>query len=424
MHSQHAANWKPHFLALWIGQALSLFGSSLVQFALVWWLTRTTGSAVVLTTATLAAMLPGVVLAPVAGVLVDRWNRRVVMIVADSVVTGAILVLAYLFAINRVEVWHVYVIMFVRSAAQTFQNPAMTASTSLMVPEQHLARVAGFNQALNGGMNIVAPPVGALLLAVLPMNGVLLVDVATAVLGIVPLFFIFIPQPARAATPAGQAGPSMAADLRAGLRYVLGWPGLLVVLGMALVINFLFAPAASLIPLLVTEHFGGGAPELAALDAVFGLGVIGGGLVLGVWGGFRRRVLTSLAGLVGLGSGFVLLGATPADAFWLALVAAAIAAVMQAFTNGPLMAIMQAAVAPEMQGRVFSLVGAGASAMAPLGLLIGGPVADALGVRAWYFIAGGTCALIGVLCFFIPAVLTLEDQAGVRAAPVAVATGD
>src|SRR5512134_1426654 len=130
MNQSRPENWKLHFGALWGGQALSLFGSALVQFALVWWLTSTTKSATVLTMATLVAMLPNVLLGPVAGVLVDRWNRRVVMLVADGVVAGAILLLAYLFAVEVVQVWHVYAILLVRAAAGAFQGPAMTASTS------------------------------------------------------------------------------------------------------------------------------------------------------------------------------------------------------------------------------------------------------------------------------------------------------
>jgi DHA3 family macrolide efflux protein-like MFS transporter len=413
MTTPRPENWKLHFGALWGGQAISLFGSALVQFALVWWLTLTTKSATVLTTATLAALLPNVLLGPVAGVLVDRWNRRLVMLVADAVAAGAILVLALLFASGTAQVWHVYAVLMVRSAAGAFQNPAMTASTSLMVPGRHLARVAGFNQSLQGGMAIVAPPVGALLLEVLPMQGVLAVDVVTAIAGMVPLLFVFVPQPARAAAPAGAAPAktSFGGEMKAGLRYVAGWP---------LLINFLLTPAASLIPLLVVKHFNGGALHLATLNAVFGAGVIGGGILLGVWGGFKRRVHTSLVGLMGLGLGFVVLGLAPANAFWLALAATAIAAVMQALTNGPLMAVMQATIAPEMQGRVFSLTMAGSAAMAPLGLLIGGPVADALGVQAWFLIGGTVCALMGVAGWFLPAVLTLEDRPRV-VAPAAAA---
>jgi DHA3 family macrolide efflux protein-like MFS transporter len=423
MQNNPPPNWKLPFFTLWTGQAISLFGSALVQFALVWWLTQTTKSATVLAIATLIALLPNILLAPVAGVLVDRWNRRLVMMVADSLVMLATLGLAYLFWIGVAQVWHVYAAMLIRAAAGTFQAPAVTASTSLMVPKEQLARVSGFNQMLNGGMNIIAPPIGALLLGLLPLQGVLAVDVVTAFFGIAPLFFIRIPQPPRPAAGAQAAGqPSFAGELRAGLDYVRAWPGLLLLLLMATLINFLLTPAASLLPILVTKYFSGTAWHLATMESAFGIGVITGGLLLGVWGGFKRRVVTSLIGLVGLGLGFVMIGLTPATLFWLAAVSAFVAAVMQAFTNGPLMAVLQATVAPEMQGRVFSLVGAVATMASPLSLLVAGPVADAIGVQVWYIVGGLACILMSVSAAFIPAILYLEDHHTPTAPPAAAPT--
>ena len=153
------SNWKIPFFAIWAGQAFSLIGSGLVQFALVWWLTSTTGSATVLATGTLVAILPGVVLGPFAGALVDRWNRRIVMMAADGFIALATLGLAVLYALGAMQIWHVYVIMFLRSLGGASHWPAMQASTSLMVPEEHLARVAGLNQTMQGALNIVAPPI-------------------------------------------------------------------------------------------------------------------------------------------------------------------------------------------------------------------------------------------------------------------------
>ena len=185
------------FWTIWTGQALSLVGSQASQFALVWWLTEKTGSPAVLTTATLLALLPAVVLGPFIGALVDRWSRRTIMMASDTAVALATLMLAVAFASDSVRVWHVYLALFVRAAVGTFQFPAAQASTSLMVPPEQLARVAGLNQMLQGGMIVVAPPIGALLLGVLPMPGVLAVDVLTALLAIGTLTVIAIPQPGR-----------------------------------------------------------------------------------------------------------------------------------------------------------------------------------------------------------------------------------
>lgn len=193
--------WKRPFFTLWVGQAFSLLGSQLVQFALVWWLTKTTGSATVLATASLVALLPNVFLSPVAGTLIDRWNRRTVMIVADGGIALATLALIGVFAAGEAQPWIIYLAMLVRAIGGVFHLPAMNASTSLMVPTAELGRVQGMNAALNGSMTIVAPPLGALLIEALPMHTVLLVDILTAALGIGALGLVHVPQPIRAIAP-------------------------------------------------------------------------------------------------------------------------------------------------------------------------------------------------------------------------------
>lgn len=405
------------FLTMWGGQTVSLIGSHIAQFALVWWLTELTGSATVLATATLVAMLPQVLLGPIAGAYVDRWNRRLVMIVADSVIALVALGLAYLFWQDVIQIWHVYIVMFIRSIGGSFHWPAMQASTTLMVPEKHLTRVAGFNQTLQGALNIIGPPLGALLLAILPLYSILLIDVGTALFAIISLLFIFIPQPERAPTPSETditsvktKARSVWSDVGEGLRYIWGWPGIVLVLLMAMVINFILTPAFSLMPLLVTQHFKGGPVQLGWLESSWGAGVVLGGLFLGVWGGFRRRIYTSLMGLMLMGVGILLLGLTPSAVFWLAIGAIFTAGFMNPITNGPFFALLQATVAPEMQGRVFTVVASLSTAITPLSLAIAGPVADLVGVRSWYMVGGLACILMGVGAYFVPAIRDIEQQ--------------
>jgi MFS transporter, DHA3 family, macrolide efflux protein len=404
------SKWQIPFFTIWTGQAISLLGSMLVQFALVWWLTQTTASATVLATATLAALLPGIFVGPFAGALVDRWNRRVVLILADGIIALAAVGLVYLFAVDAIRVWHIYVGMFIRAVADGFQWPAMQASTSLMVPEKHLARVAGLNQALRGVMNIAAPPVGALLLSLIPLQGIMAIDVGTAALAIACLFFVHIPQPKRQTAETVSGEPSLWQNMRDGLRYVVSWPGLVAVGVMAMVLNFLLNPAFSLLPLLVTDQFHGGAAHLGWLESAFGVGIVLGGLVLSVWGGFHRRVFTSLMGLVGMGVGVLIVGLVPGEIFWLALGAMFLVGSMNTIANGSLFAVVQAKVDPEMQGRVFSLMLSTSTAIAPLGLALAGPIADLLGVRIWYVVSGVVCLLMGAGAFFVPAIVHLEDN--------------
>jgi len=401
------------FITIFAGQTFSLLGSRLVQFALVWWLTRETGSATVLAFASMMALLPQVLLGPFAGALTDRWSRRVVMIVADGTIALLTLGLAGLYAAGRVEVWHVYVLMALRSTAGTFQWAAMQASTTLLVPKRHLSRVGGLNSTLSGLALIVAPALGALLMEWLPMQGIVAIDVATAIPAIAPLLFIHIPQPKKHSVGAGKETKeglaSVLHDLREGLAFVSGWPALLIAIVMGMVINMLAAPAMSLMPLLVKDYFGGGAMELAQIEAMVGIGMVAGGLTLSVWGGTRRRIVTALGALAIRGFAQVALGMTPASAFLLAVALAFLMNYMSPMVDGILMAVLQATIPPGMQGRVFALVMSGFAAAMPLGLAIAGPVADALGLQVWYLISGCATAAVAAAGFFLPALMHLED---------------
>ena len=408
--------WGPRFFTIWTGQAFSLLGSQLVSFAVIWWLTQTTGSATVLATASLVGLVPQVVLGPLTGALVDRWNRRLTMIFADGSIALATIALAVLFALGHVQVWQVYALLFIRSVGGGFHWPAMQASTSLMVPKEHLARIQGLNQMLQGGMSIASAPLGALLLAVLPMEGILAIDVFTAMLAIIPLLFFQVPQPERLDFQAGSlVKTSVWADLLAGLRYVWSWPGLMLIGVMATIINFLLTPAFSLLPILVTKHFNGQAIQLATLESFSGIGFIVGGLVLSAWGGFKRRIMTSLLGLFAMGAGCLVMGLLPPSAFVIAVGTMLFLGIINPIVNGPLLAAVQAAVAPEMQGRVFTLINTMASGMSPIGLMIAGPISDKLGVQTWFLIGGAVTILMGAVSWFVPAIMHFVDGRKVAA---------
>jgi DHA3 family macrolide efflux protein-like MFS transporter len=406
--------WRARFFTIWGGQALSILGSQLVQFALIWYLTVTSSSATVLAIASLAGTLPGVILGPFVGTLVDRRDRRRVMLLADGAVALATLGLAALFALDAVAVWHVYAVILVRSLAGAFHGHAMSASTALMVPVEHLTRIQGLNQMLNGGLNVVSAPLGALLLSALPLQGIMAIDVSTALLAILPLCFLPVPQPGRGERESGRAG--FWRDFRAGLRYVLGWPGLLIIALMTIGINFTIIPAFSLLPLMVKEYFGGNAIHLSWVQSAMGIGMVAGGALLGVWGGFRRRILTSMLGLVGMGAGTLILAWAPASALPLAAGGALLVGGMTPLTMGPFFAVIQSTVEPDMQARILSLMSSVGAGMTPLGLMIAGPVADALGIQAWFLLGGSACVLMGIAGLFIPAVVNIEERRSLAAA--------
>ncbi len=400
--------WKTTFFTIWSGQALSILGSQLVQFTLIWYLTVQTGSATVLATATLVGMLPNVVIGPFIGTLVDRWNRRRTMVLADSIEALATIALAVLFALDVVEVWHIFVILFIRSLAGAFHANAMNASTSLMVPVEQLTRIQGLNQLLNGGLNIVAAPLGALLLGMLSMPSILSIDVITALFAILPLVFIQVPQPVRNTVEAEKT--TVWTDFKAGLRYMIGWPGLLIIGLMTVGINFTIIPAFSLLPLMVKEYFGGSAIHLSWLEAAMGAGMILGGALLGIWGGFSRKILTSLFGLMGMGAGTLILALAPASAIFLAVGGALLVGLMTPVTMGPFFALIQSTVEPDKQARIFSLLSSVGTGITPLGLMIAGPVTDRVGIQAWFLLGGLLCIFMAVAGLFIPAVMNMEQQ--------------
>lgn len=403
--------WKKRFFTIWTGQAVSLLGSQLVGFALIWYLTVSTGSATVLAISSLVGMLPSVVLGPFIGPLIDRWDRKKTILVADGVVALATFTLALLFAFTEVQIWQIYLVLFVRAVAGGFHGNSMSASTSLLVPMEHLARVQGINQMLNGGLNVIAAPLGALLYEALSLQWILAIDVLTAFVAMTALFFFEIPQPDRSQSEAlsGRTA-SYLDDMKAGFRYIWGWKGLMGIAGMAAMLNFLLAPTGALNSLLVKDHYGGTVLQLGTFNSVFGIGVILGGLLLSVWGGFKRRSVTMMMGITVLGIGVLAQGLLPSGLFVYAIIASGVIGFSLPIANGSIGAIMQSSVAPDMQGRVFSLLGSLAGAMAPIGLAIAGPVSDVIGIQAWFRIAGIFCFGMGILGFFIPAIMQVESN--------------
>jgi DHA3 family macrolide efflux protein-like MFS transporter len=404
-------NWKTTFGAIWAGQSFSLLGSSLVQFALVWWLTQTTGSATILAMASLVALLPQVFLGPFAGAIVDRVNRKLIMILADggtALVTLALVLIAWN---GSLQPWHIYVAMFLRSLGTAFHWPAMQSSTSLLVPDEHLSRVAGINQALQGAMSIVAPPVGALLLGVMDLQWVLSIDIITALLAILPLFFVVIPQP-KHETEMDAKSPirTILLDVKEGFAYVWAWKGLMIVMAMAVIINLLINPAFALMPLLVSKHFGGGALEFSWMESAMGIGVVIGGVGLGVWGGFKKKVYTSGLGIIGMGIGTALIGLAPASLLGLAIAGSWLTGAMNPITNGPLFAIIQSKVDKEKQGRVMTMINSIATAMTPIGMILAGPLSDKFGIQFWFVLGGVVCSLMALVLFGVREVATLDDQ--------------
>jgi MFS transporter, DHA3 family, macrolide efflux protein len=407
--SESPANWQPRFWAIFAGQAASMLGSALVQFALIWWLTLRSGSATTLAIAAVFGLLPGVLIGPFAGVIIDRYNRRVIMILADAAVALATLGLLLLFWFDAVQIWHVYVALLLRALGSTFHGPAMSATVPLLAPADQLTRINGWTQALQGAIGVIAPALGALLVSVGPIAGVLSIDVITALVAILPLLLFSIPS----AHVAPVAGLSMWGDLRAGLAYVRGQPGILQLMLLSLLLNMILVPAGALLPLLINREFGAGPALFAAAEMGFGVGIIAGGVLLGVWGGFKRRLLTSALGVLGLALGGALIGFAPRSLGVLVIAGQAIFGLSVPLANGPAFALMQQIVPSDKFGRVGALIGSASLAVTPLSLAIAGPFSDYAGLRIWYVLGALMCIAAAAFVNVSPALNALEKTAGI-----------
>jgi DHA3 family macrolide efflux protein-like MFS transporter len=252
---------------------------------------------------------------------------------------------------------------------------------------------------------IVAPPLGVLLMGLFPLQIVLSLDVVTAVLAILPLTVIKIPNPENWVR---KTGATVLNDLKEGFSFVRNWTGLLIIMGVAMAFNFLIIPAISLTPILVTGHFAGDSIQYAILETTMGLGMVAGGVSLGVWGGFKSRITTALLGSVGMGLGVSLIGLAPSNLYVVAVAGMAVAGLMNPIVNGSFFAILQSRVPKEIQGRVIAILLSGTAFMAPLGLAVAGPLADVIGVRVWFVLGGPLIIKKGITGFFVPAVVNIE----------------
>lgn len=407
-NAEHAP-WRLRFWSIFTGQALSLVGSALTQFVLLWWITDTTGSVAALGIAGVVALLPQALLGPLGGTLADRYSRRRLMVVADLISAACMVVLIVLFLTSRVALWHLYVMMAVRSAMQAFQQPAAAASTAMLVPGRFLSRAAGLNQTLYGIMTVGAAPLGALAISAMPVGWALGIDVVTAVLGVVPLLIYAIPQPRAAA----QERTSLWQEFREGVDTVWSDAALRQLYGLITAAVLVIMPSFTLVPLLVKAHFGGGPTQVALIESLGGIGMVAGGILVAAVAP-RRRIPWVLWGFA-LSCFALALTALPSGGmFWLAVLFWVVSSITYALGNAPFTAILQTRVPNHLQGRVLSLLTTLMGLAAPVGLAIATPLGEAIGTR-WLFVLLGTVGgLVMLLGFLSPAIRRVDDQTVLR----------
>ena len=396
-------SWKRTFFTIQSGQAISLITSSALQMALIFYLTEKTNSSMTLALATLVGFLPQGVLGLFIGGWIDRHSRKRIMIGADLFIAAVSALLAVISAFLDPPVWVVLAILFLRSIGSAFHTPSINAVTPLIVPTDKLAKCTGYIQSLQSVSSIVSPALGALLYAQCTLTEIIALDVVGAVIASIAVMLVKIPNIDVANIPQSER---VLAGAKEAYRILAQQKGLLTLLWMGALYMFAYMPINALFPLISMNHFGGTTWHVAMSESVFAAGMLLGGIVLGVWGGFQRKTTTVLLSIAVMGIALLIAGVLPASGFIAFVVCCAIMGFSAPF-YGVQTAIYQEMVRPEYLGRVFSLSLSTMSLAMPLGLIAAGCFADMTGVETWFAISGIFIAGIAVVGAVLPSIKEL-----------------
>ena len=400
-------NWKRVFAIIWTGQFLSILTSSIVNFAIVLWLSLETGSAEVLAFATMAALLPQSVLGLFTGIFIDRWKRKRVMIMADSFIAFCTLILAVLFYCDLAKISHIYVLLALRSVGSAFHMPAMQASVPLLAPKSELMRIAGINQVIQSVCNIAGPALAGLFITMMKMTNILLLDVAGAAFACLSLCFVFIPDPSHEERNSELHlwREAKEAIMEVRNQYGLSWLFLLSILA-----TFVIMPVSVLFPLMTLNHFAGNAFQVSLVEVSWGGGALLAGALLGLKKYRWNEILLINGMYIALGLTFLFSGLLPVSGFIWFAVLTALGGVCGSLYFATFTTVIQSRIDPGVMGRVFSFYMSFSMLPSMIGLLSTGFLADSIGLGNTFIISGGFLCLIGIISFFIPSLISLKES--------------
>ncbi len=386
--------WKRNIILFLSSQTLSLFGSMLVQYAIMWYITLTTESGVMMTISIVCGFLPAFFLSPFAGVWADRYNRKMLIIFADSMIAISTLILAILFFLGYDSLILLFVMSAIRAIGAGIQTPAVGAILPQIVPKEQLTKVNGTNGSIQAFVMLLSPMLAGALLSVASIEVIFLIDVVTAAIAVFTLLvFLKIPLHAKAAQA---QTTSYLSDLKLGYTYIKNHEFLKKFFVFFAFFFVLVAPAAFLTPLQVARTFGNAVWRLTAIEIAFALGMIVGGIIIASWGGFKNKMHTMTLATLMMAVCTVAFGVVPV--FWAYLIFMGIVGISMPIFNTPSMVLLQEKVEGDYLGRVFGVLGMISSSMMPLGMLIFGPLADVVKIE-WLLI--GTGILLFIQGFFL-----------------------
>lgn len=377
-------NWKKNIILFILSQLISLFGSSLVQYAIMWYITLSTKSGIMMTISIICGFLPTFFLSPFAGVWADRYNRKMLIVLADSMIAAATLVLAVLFLLGYKSMELLFVMSAIRAVGTGVQSPAVNALIPQIVPQDKLTKVNGINGSVHSAVLLVSPMLSGALLTMASIEAIFFIDVVTAAIAVFVLL-VLLKIPTHEKAQAVQK-VSYFKDLYEGIKYIREHAYVRRFFLFCALFFFLVAPCAFLTPLQVARSFGDDVWRLTAIEMVFSVGVIAGGVFIASWGGFKNRIYTMAFSVFLIGICTLALGIVPI--FWIYLVFMALIGVAIPLFNTPSTVLLQERVEQDFLGRVFGVMGMISSSMMPLGMLVFGPTADIIKIE-WLLIGTG-----------------------------------
>jgi len=410
--------WKKTFAIIWTGQFVSLLSSSAVNFAIIIWLSLETGSAEVLAFAAIAAFLPQTIIGPFAGVYIDRWDRKRTMILADGFIAACTGMMSLLFYLGYSELIFIYILLALRSVGSAFHMPAMQASVPLLAPESELLRIGGINQVIQSVSSIAGPALGALAIGLMDIGYVLLLDIGGAIFAIASLLLVHIPNPEKSDTEQTAGIRQVLRDLALGISAVTSNRGISWLFGFSILATFCIMPVAVLFPLLTLQHFGGGKFEMSVIEVVWGVGMLVGGGLLGIFKPTLNKIIIINGMHILLGVSLAASGLLPTTGFIFFVVLTVLGGIAASIYNASFTTVLQERINPAMLGRVFSMYFSIALLPSMIGLLSTGFLADTIGISVTFVILGGVIGLVGIVSFFVPALMRLGIKAAVQPTPV------
>lgn len=388
------AKWKGKAAIFIGGQTISLFGSSLVQYAITWHILLETQSGIIMTLSILCGILPTFLISFFAGVWADRYSRKMLIIISDSAIALTTLALAVLFLTGHNYLWLLFVALAVRALGTGVQTPAVNAVLPQIVPKENLPRVNGLIQSIQSITMLLSPMLSGGLLSFASIEIIFFIDVVTAFVAVMLLlFFLKIPLHAKALQ---NEKTGYFEDLKIGLRYINGHKFIKYFFVFFAFFSVLIAPVAFLTPLQVTRNFGDEVWRLSALEISFSLGMIIGGLIYAVWGGFKNKI--RMIAVTGIINSLFIAALGIVTNFWVYIAFMVLNGVTMPFFNTSSMVLIQQKTEGDFLGRVFGVMNMISSFLMPVGMLVFGPLADVIKIE-WMLLGSG--ALIMLLSFLM-----------------------